>query len=120
MFFRKFEWQLVGDMILSFFFWRCMSSVFVNQVLLSDDHRHCESQKCEKLLSFCAIFYHNFLSSCLLYQRCPECHDLPIVIESRQCCVFSQSVLHQSRWPHSVLLLSLIKLDFRTDAEPVR
>lgn len=58
---------------------------------------------CHLALFFC----HNFLSPCLLYQCCPECHDLPIVIESRQCCVFSQSVLHQSRWPPSVLLSSL-------------
>lgn len=73
--FRKAEWQLEGDKLI-FFFGRCMSSVFVNQVLSSDDHRSCESQKCEKLLSFCTIFVIIFFSSCVLYQCCPECHDL--------------------------------------------
>lgn len=81
--FHKAWAQLVGKHCFFFFSPQVHVLVFVTKVLPSDDHRCCESQKCEKLLSSCFIFIMIFFS-CLLYQCCPKCHELPFITESWQ------------------------------------
>lgn len=73
------------------------------QVLPSDDYKCCKSQKREKLLS---CFFFIMIFSCMLYQCCPECHDLPNVTKSWQCYVLV-NLLFTKKWPLSVLLSSL-------------